>query len=139
MINLIKVGLLHIVIVRFVDTVVNEKEGQNYTCCYGYGNRHPKNRVLPNQIIVKLVSCVFLYDEAADQAKHADCKLAIYDDIDKGYACCGWQGLADDRHEPNVDDHECSDVADFIVEIRSLDKGKQCEDSNKYQWNEDGE
>jgi hypothetical protein len=47
--------------------------------------------------------------------------------------------LADDGHESDVDDHESSDVADFIVEVGSLDKGKESEDGDEDQGDEDGE
>lgn len=46
--------------------------------------------------------------------------------------------MTDDRHQPNINDHQSCDVTNFIVEIRSLNKGKKSENGDEYKWDEDG-
>jgi hypothetical protein len=76
---------------------------------------------------------------ASNQAQDADDELKVEDDVDKGYFGCGGQGVVDDGHESHVDDHECGDVADFIIEIRALYEGEECEDGDEDQRDEDSE
>jgi len=47
--------------------------------------------------------------------------------------------LTDDWHESNVYDHQSGNVADFVVEIWSLDEGEKCENGDKYKRDEDRE
>lgn len=70
--------------------------------------------------------------EAFDQTKNTYQKLAVKDNVDESNLR-GWgQGIVDDGHEANVNDHQSGYVSDFIVEVRALNKGKEGEDGDEY-------
>ena len=65
--------------------------------------------------------------------------MKVQNNINECYPSGRRQRIIDDRHETNINDHKSSNIGNFVIEIRSLHKGKQSQYGDKNQRDKNGE
>jgi hypothetical protein len=121
----VDISLLEIVIVGFLDAVVDQQRYEGQSCHDGHDYAEQKDTVVPYSVFVELDWCVLLNLVPSNQTEHTDQQLAIEHDINEGDFGRWRQGVVDDRHQAHIDDHQGGNISNFIVEVRPLDEGKQ--------------